>query len=762
MCENTTIINTVDTTTSAAPLKVKFVEIDAATGESSVTFGGIDAPLVAANINALAVSVLAESYRQERPIELNDIGERVSVSESEHVIQTIRKFCGPDGFDFVGYFSSTEYWGGDPELSEILEDIAKFETPIWCQWRTGRLGYISIDREKATLLSIPPRKIARDELRATTTAARVAPRAFLYSVLRDLVSFGPESTWLENQANLQWGNLPGNPIKPGKLLRKIVPGMAESWYVTKAEELAARIKQKFSLCEQIQVSHDLETIYDMEGGFVSCMKGRGEYYRGLINAIPDLKIAFICDPDNSGRLLGRAILWPDVQLSNGDSIKLMDRIYSSSELVRQSFRRFAKINGYYHKVEDGHSCKYCSNEDGQINLSGAFVESSHTFCPGDWPDGAPYLDTFSETELGDNRIFCFANRCQISLRETNGEGGWLTDPPTCSICGAEITDTDAETWGDNIYCASCAEHLEECIHCAQYSHPHQGGIWTVDGFLCNLCEALATQCKHCDNWYYDVQMVDVETPEISGEICPSCLKKIEERYELQECSVNHCKTLILPDSPGHMCKYHRESLGKTCAHCGEWTPTDKATQIDVYWLCPDCIRLLVQGNPLSIGYYCTECKSFYRGKPAANCGHVVLCKECYTMGQAPEDYRPPRVIATPPPAELPETPLTETLKTWIHRVKEAATPDEKGNIIRQLGGRIHSDCNEDPERHRQVFDSLLYVLPIFFSKTRGYYDNSDNSTIIECSYMDGFHLSIHLYHNRGTQRTWIEARQLDL
>lgn len=765
--ETTAIINTINTSTTSttstnAPLKIKWVEIDAATGESGLHFDGNDAPLIAANINALAVGVLAESYRQQRAVELGDIGERISISESEHVMQTVREYYTPEnGFDFLGYYCNTDFWGADPELSEILEQICWEQTPIWSQWKTGRLGYIAIDREKATLLSIPPRKIARDELRATTTAARVAPRAFLYSVLRDLVSFGAESTWLENQANLQWGNLPGSPIKPGKLLRKIVPGMGESWYISKSEELASRIKQRFSLCDQIKVSHDIESIYNMGGTFVSCMKNKGELYKGIMEAFPDVSIAYLTDAEN-GRLLGRAILWPDVRLSSGDSIKLMDRIYSVSELVRQSFRRYAKINGYHYKIEDGHSCKYCSTGERELSLSGAYVTSSHMFSPGDWRQGAPYMDTFSQLDLGDDRMFCFTASAQVSLRETNGDGGWLTDPPTCSVCDREITRTDAETWGDSIYCSSCAQHLEECIYCGRYSHPDQGGIWTVDGFLCDCCEHHASQCESCNKWFYDVQMREIDIPGITGEICPSCFEKLDSKYDLRECNVLHCRTLILPDSPGEMCNHHASTLGHVCAECGEWTSTESATQFGTFWFCPDCVKLLLESTPLNVGFRCTNCGTFKKGKPAANCGNIVLCKECYTMEQAPDDYRPPRPRITPPPTELPETKLSNTLKIWCQRAKGAATPDEKLNIFNQLSGRIQTDCDNEPERHRQVFDSLLCVLPLFFTKTRGYYDNNPNATIIECSYMDGFKISIHLYHNRGTRRTWIETRQLDL
>lgn len=757
---NTTTINT---TTSAAILKIKYVEIDAATGGAGVYFDGIDAPLVATNINALAVSVLAESCRRQQNIELNDIGERISTSEADHVMQTVREYYTPDnGFDFLGYYCSTDFWGGDPELSEILEQIAWAETPIWSQWKTGRLGYITIDREKATLLSVPPRKIAKDELRATTTAARVAPRAFLYSVLRDLVSFGPESTWLENQANLQWGNLPGSPIKPGKLLKKILPGMDENWYIEKSEELANKIKQRFSLCEQIRVSHDLEMIYNMDGNFVSCMKGRGEYYRGLMNAIPDLKIAFIPDPENNERLLGRAILWPDVHLSDGSSIKLMDRIYSSSELVRQSFRRYALNNGFYYKSEDSYSCRYCTDGQQQISLSGAYVNSAYMFSPGDWPDGAPYMDSFSEIEFGDNRIFCFTNRCQISLRETNGSAGWLTEPPTCSVCGSEITGINAETWGDSIYCSSCAEHLEECIHCAQYSHPNQGGIWTIDGYLCPLCESQAQQCEHCDEWYYNVQMVDVETPEITGEICPTCLEKIKSKHDLQECTVPHCRTLILPDSPGNMCKYHRESLGKVCAHCGDWTPTEKASQFDVYWLCPDCVQLLLQNIPLNTGFYCTNCRTFKKGKPSTVCGHVVLCRECYELEQAPDDYRPPRLAATlTTPPEDPDSALINALKTWCRRAKDAPTPDETCNILGQLNGRIQTDCSGDRERHRRVFFGLCGTLSALFCQSVYLRQSPHQSDILWTQYLNqNWSIKIDLTHNQRNGRTWLVARPM--
>lgn len=756
--ETTAIINTINTsTTTAAALKLRTVEIDPATGEAGAILDGIESPLIAANINALAIELLAESCRQQKPLEINDIGERFEVSDAERVLKALRGFYTTQGFDFISYFASTNFWGGEPEVCEIMEEICHRETPLWSQWQTGRLGYIALDRDKGTLVSVAPRRIARDESRATTTAARVAPCAFLHSLLRDLVNFGAEATWLEDSVRIEWAALEGNPIKPGKLLRKIIPGMPENWYVTKSEELANRIKQKFSLCEQIKVSSDLEKIYNLGGRFVSCMKGKGELYRGVVSAFPDVEIAYLCDPED-GRLLGRAILWPDVHFSDDLSISLMDRIYAENELIRQSFRQYAKSEGYWWKTEDSHSCSHCTDGHKIISLSSAaYINAAYEFGPGSWPDGAPYLDTFSEIDISDNRIFCFASPGQISCRETDGTAGWLTSPPVCNICGLEIYD-DFQSFGDNIYCESCAENLKECIHCGCTVHPRQGGIHTEQGFLCPSCEDEGRWCESCESYFYGVDMTDIEAHDIVGEICPECLHKLEKKYEFRECAERSCRTLILPDSPGGMCKYHSSTLGHVCAECGEWTPTEKAAQFGTFWFCPNCVKLLLENTPLSVGFLCTNCDQFHKGKPAAICGHVVLCKECLALDQAPDDYRPPRIITTAPPAESPDSGLAHALQVWCRRAKDAPTPNKICYIFAQLNGRILTDCNGDRERHKRVFFSLCDILKNLFSQSVPLTQSPYSSTILWTQYItQDLSVKINLTYNQGTGSTFVSA-----
>jgi hypothetical protein len=83
----------------------------------------------------------------------------------------------------------------------------------------------------------------------------------------------------------------------------------------------------------------------------SCMryKEKNEFMR--IYAANPNKVKMLINLDSSGKLKTRALLWEDAEDNNGNKYKIMDRIYSVYDHEVESFKKWAKQNGYIFKYE---------------------------------------------------------------------------------------------------------------------------------------------------------------------------------------------------------------------------------------------------------------------------------------------------------------------------------------------------------------------------------------------------------------------------
>ena len=186
-------------------------------------------------------------------------------------------------------------------------------------------------------------------------------------------------------------------IKISKLINKII---TDTFFTTKDRELFVNsIKsavQSLKKTFKVVSGQDIKTYYDgskhsSDAGTLgnSCMRhSKCQDYLDIYSRNPDVcKLLVLVDGED--KVHGRALLW-DLYKSEPTGIeKFMDRIYFIQEYDLDTFKRWAKENGYIYKEENNYR-----------NLAGVVMPDSSIIqakmwvkCSGKYTK-YPYLDTF--------------------------------------------------------------------------------------------------------------------------------------------------------------------------------------------------------------------------------------------------------------------------------------------------------------------------------------------------------------------------------
>ena len=120
----------------------------------------------------------------------------------------------------------------------------------------------------------------------------------------------------------------------------------------------------------------------------SCMRycDRNKYM-DLYTKNKNIKMLILLN--DTGKLIGRSLLWDNVQDKNGNPYKVMDRIYTIYDHDVNFFKDWAKENGYIHKAEQSAKTEKYFIVDGKqvkLYLSVQLEEWKIRYYP--------YLDTF--------------------------------------------------------------------------------------------------------------------------------------------------------------------------------------------------------------------------------------------------------------------------------------------------------------------------------------------------------------------------------
>ncbi len=183
-------------------------------------------------------------------------------------------------------------------------------------------------------------------------------------------------------------------IKTGRLFSALFPRRTDA----EIERLVSLWNSYYKVDTTfLKIKEDVPAVYNMphacKGSIGnSCMRGHGEYYEELKNAFGDkLKVLTY---EVGGELLGRALLWEEVEFKNYKTQKFMDRIYSTTPAIENLFKKWAKENGYIIKAHQSYDCPYEF-----IDTDGNYFEDKAQVLPKEDINfrnffNFPYLDTF--------------------------------------------------------------------------------------------------------------------------------------------------------------------------------------------------------------------------------------------------------------------------------------------------------------------------------------------------------------------------------
>jgi hypothetical protein len=184
-----------------------------------------------------------------------------------------------------------------------------------------------------------------------------------------------------------------NTTKIGRFLRKFY---ADDMWVT--DTMISAILSDFSHRDyefRVVEGSDIAKYYDwgnyaVEHGnlWKSCMNDKGAETFEVYADNAQMLCLFEADGD---KIYGRALLWNEVDYEE-QKIKLMDRVYSSSPMNDELFKKWAVEHGYYYKTANKYGCYEFTNGVAVVDIKGkAFL---HLKKPITEYHDLPYMDTF--------------------------------------------------------------------------------------------------------------------------------------------------------------------------------------------------------------------------------------------------------------------------------------------------------------------------------------------------------------------------------
>lgn len=332
----------------------------------------------------------------------------------------------------------------------------------------------------------------------------------------------------------------GEPIRPGKFLRLFHRDrgiLSKDVLDLMGETLAVQLRRNSMNKPTIEISDTPSEIYTMETGFTSCMKNKDKTFFQIYDDIPSCKIAYMV---KDGILVGRALLWDDVEVHKGHNysvyIKMMDRIYFAEDRIKTMFQIYAEENGYWYKSEQKiNHYTFIDPKNGdrremtllRVNVGFPFEENMYENCP--------YMDTFPKLRIGSKYVASYWTNGpgeQVNLQSVEGVGGALTMDYICCMCNNPVTREDARYYEGEYYCEDCYDDMfAPCDECGEPTSREEI-IWGYfDGWerwLCPACIKYYRQGKENRFWSNDKCMEAFGKGGEKTTITPDDLENFEE------------------------------------------------------------------------------------------------------------------------------------------------------------------------------------------------------------------------------------------
>ena len=278
---------------------------------------------------------------------------------------------------------------------------------------------------------------------------------------------------------------------------------------------------------------DITQAYRDEIGSHSCMTGDCADFTRFYEMNPDRFQMLVMLYQNDS---ARAIL---SKLDNGKYY--LDRVYASSEYLREKMYEHARQNGWY-------------DYEGRSPAAELVVSNL------DYDDDSvPYMDTFQNgCTCGRGLTISVSGCCDHELTSTDGTLGSLN---SCASCGCSVHDDECYYAGDENYCADCYCEIFTTCECCSEDIVSEDTVYIrdIDVSVCEDCSRRhynVVQCEHCNDnferayieieWYY---ICNSCAESINYDTCADCEESFYPDNLTQHSNGNYYCEDCLPDEP---------------------------------------------------------------------------------------------------------------------------------------------------------------------------------------------------------------------
>ena len=274
------------------------------------------------------------------------------------------------------------------------------------------------------------------------------------------------------------------------------------------------------------------------------------------------------------------------QLDNGDY--LMDRVYTSCEMLRTEMRRYARGENWYYRRTDSAGKMSIYRAGDPADDYNVFVVSDLDYTDGE----VPYMDTLTGYNLCGCGLAIFhddsAECADGDLCQTGGylDGDDDEDTSSCDHCGDIEPDENMFFIEDGSYCRDCYNDLFVFCEDCQRDRDRETSIYidSCDRYVCDDCLENYTRCDDCETYFSDD---DTTRTDAGRDVCDSCL---ENYTRCEDCDgyfppVDTTET----DAGRDVCDSCLENYTQ-CEDCdGYFPPVDTVGIIDLQTIvCMDC------------------------------------------------------------------------------------------------------------------------------------------------------------------------------
>jgi hypothetical protein len=287
--------------------------------------------------------------------------------------------------------------------------------------------------------------------------------------------------------------------KVGRVINKILNLVQQNFTSKDIEDFSNEFKSKTSKKDFELVSGEdirywyLGKRYNPIGGPLngSCMRYDScqEYLDIYVNNTDVCQLLILRNKENQDLIDGRALVW---ELDSGET--LMDRIYYTSDFVRNMFIEYAEKNNWYYKKEQNSSdLTNLVNKEGDI-LIDVYVSVNNKINY----EKFPYMDTLKYWDRNKDKITTDSSWSDYPMEDTEGGDGG------CSECGGtgrvDCPDCEGSKMVDCDECNNRGQvKCDECDGDGEVDCPECDGEGEIDDEKCTDCGGKGKiECSDCD------------------------------------------------------------------------------------------------------------------------------------------------------------------------------------------------------------------------------------------------------------------------